>query len=76
MARRKPRLDPRDEEGARIIRAYREVFNTPSGQAVLEDLRHWAGDNPFDQANPYTTAFNCGKLGMVQMIDRLLAPEE
>lgn len=67
MARRK---DP----DAQLVADYKFVFNSKEGQRVLADFREWAGRNPFD-INAMVMSFNCGKAGMVEMIDKFLEAE-
>lgn len=69
LKRRARRAAAKGEDA--VAEKYRAVFGGPEGAEVLTDLRAWAGRNAFD-INPYVTAFNCGKMGMVEMIDRMM----
>lgn len=61
----------RAKKKAKIVSQYQEVFNSPSGRAVLYDLMRgnfilWA--SPFVEGDEFATARNIGKQEVIKSI--------
>jgi len=62
-------------DAAKIVACYREVFNSPSGKIVLEDMRvSFANRTSFVKGDPYETAFREGRRHVVLRIGWMLDP--
>ncbi len=61
---------------AKIVACYREVFGSPSGKIVLEDMRAaWMNHTSHVPGDPYETAFREGKRSVVLRIGWMLDPK-
>jgi len=57
----------KNEEREKIVSAYRQVFNSPAGKMVLEDLEKSFGGNTFDD-NINKSFYKQGQRGVILAI--------
>lgn len=58
--------------------AYRNVFNTPEGRAVLKDMERIANQSRIDQdnPNPYACVYKIAQQSLIKRIENMLEPDQ
>ena len=58
--------------------AYRNVFNTLEGKAVLKDMERIANQSRIDQdnPNPYACVYKIAQQSLIKRIENMLEPDQ
>lgn len=66
------KLQKRREEALRRLAVYQQLFETPQGKEVLEDLRRTFEEPDIDKPEPHKTFVRVGEVNVIRYIDRVL----
>lgn len=65
------KLSNLSSEGQRVVKAYANVFNTPDGKIVLQDLTDAIGTRLIDEKE-HITVYNVGRRDVVDYINECI----
>lgn len=72
---RKEQDDIIPEEDLKVIKAYKNLFDSDFGRMVLDDLRVEYCSGSFVPGDPYYTAYNEGQRSVVLALEAVLSME-